>query len=134
MKQIFIQIEDEQKIPMLVELLSSLTFVTSLEVKESNGEAITQPSYPRAHISPRHPEMCQEEAAFESMKPDLIAQYRGQFIALFQQQVIDHDPDELALLARIEQTHPDELVLIRQVVETPESPLQFRSPRLMREE
>jgi hypothetical protein len=134
MKQISIQIKDEQKVPLLVELLSSLTFVSALEVTDVNGEAQRPPQdQPKPYISSQHQAMRREEAAFAAMKPALLAQYPQQFVALFQQQVIDHDPDELALLARIEQTYPDKLVLIRQVLETPEAPLQVRSPRLVRE-
>jgi hypothetical protein len=135
MKQISIRIEDEQKAVLLVELLSSLSFVSTLEVSDTNGESQgSAQEYPRPYISPQHRQMSTEETAFESMKVDLIARHGGEFVALFQQQVIDHDQDELALLARIDQSYPNEIVLIRQVLETPEPPLLFRAPRLVRGE
>ena len=73
--------------------------------------------------------MLHVEAAFEAMLTALLAQYAGEFVAIHQQQVVDHDPDELTLFDRICRDYPDEVVLIRPVLATSEPPLNFRSPR-----
>ena len=41
-------------------------------------------------------------------------------MAVYQGEVIDHDTDQLALVGRLDQTHPDEFVLVRQVTADPE--------------
>lgn len=132
MKQIAIEVADEQKADLLVELLSSLDFVQALEVHESNGQVKrTEETYPRPYISPQHEQMRKEERAFDSMHADLIANHLGEFVAVFQQNVVDHHQDELALLGRINRFYPDDVVLIRPVLEHPEPTLVFRSPRLI---
>jgi hypothetical protein len=64
------------------------------------------------------------------MYADLRSMYPDQYVAVFGGQVIDHDPDQLALFRRVEQRYPDALVLIRQVTPDPEEVYAFRSPRV----
>jgi hypothetical protein len=135
MKQIAIQVEDDQKAALLTELLSSLDFVRMLEVSDPNGVSYaTERVYPIPHISPEHAQMRKEEAAFEAMKPRLIAEHDRQFVAVFNQKMVDHDENELALLNRINQNYPNDIVLIRQVLEQSEPALMFRSPYLIQED
>lgn len=56
--------------------------------------------------------MGQEEAAYQAMYAELAAQHNGEFVAIYQGQLIDHDLDELALLRRLDAQYPDEVVLI----------------------
>jgi hypothetical protein len=65
------------------------------------------------------------------MHPELIEQYNGQYVAIWQGQLVGHDPDELALLRRIEADYGDEVVLLKQVRPLPEPILQMHSPRLV---
>ncbi len=74
--------------------------------------------------------MQQEMTAFRAMHPELLTQYRGQFVAVHHGQVVDHDPDEMALYQRIDQQYPDIPVLLRQVRSEIEETLTIRSPRL----
>ena len=133
MKQISIQVEDDQKAALLTELLASLDFVNLLEVNDLKSKSYTsEREHPMPYISPEHAQMLEEEAAFEAMKPKLIVGYKRQFVAIFHQKMVDHDENELVLLNRVNQHYPNDLVLIRQVLEQPEPPLMFRSPQLNR--
>jgi hypothetical protein len=74
--------------------------------------------------------MQQESDAFRRMHTDLLARYPNEYVAIHQGQLVDHDADQLALLARIEDRYPDIPVLIRQVLPEPDEKFTFRSPRL----
>ena len=41
-------------------------------------------------------QMAHEETAFQNMLPELLANYEGKYVALYQGKLIDHDQDELA--------------------------------------
>jgi len=71
-----------------------------------------------------------EEDAFRAMHAELRGTYPGQYVAICRGQVVDHDPDQLALFRRIEERYPDTPVLIRQVTPEPEEVYTFRSPRV----
>lgn len=87
---------------------------------------------PPIHVSENRAAMLREEAAFDAMKPDLLAKYFNQYVAVYQGQVVDHDKDELVLVERIDQQYPEQVVLLRQVLPHPPKPLYFRSPRFVR--
>lgn len=59
--------------------------------------------------------MEKEVAAFEEQHSMLVEQYLGEFIAMYQGQVIGHDRDQWALIRRVRSDHPDQVVLFRQV-------------------
>ena len=42
-----------------------------------------------------------EYRAFLRLLPNLIPQYRGQYVAVYNEQVIDHDPSDIALVQRV---------------------------------
>lgn len=85
-------------------------------------------------VDERRPWMLREVAAFEAMRDELWERYPNQYAALHQGQVVDHDDDKVALLRRVRAGRsPDDVVLIRQVLAAEPPPLQFRSPRFVRE-
>ncbi|MEZ4663537.1 MAG: hypothetical protein R2911_38840 [Caldilineaceae bacterium] len=130
MKRIAVQVADEQKADLLVELLSALTFIEDIQVEESNGvtaQANAVRRFPTPAVSAQRPAMLREQAAFEAMQSELVAQYLDQYVAVFQGKVTDHDADKLALLARIDRDLPDEVVLIRKVTAHPRPPLKYHS-------
>ena len=88
-------------------------------------------AFPPLHVNSNREAMQQEVAAFEAMHPDLWKQYAYQYVAVFQQKVIDYDIDELALVERIDKKYPEAVVLIRQVLPQLPQALVFRSPRLV---
>ena len=89
-------------------------------------------AFPPLYTHQDRPAMQREVSAFEAMHPRLWEQYPYQYVAIYQEAVIDHDADELALVERIDEHYPDKIVLIRQVLPQLPKPLVFRSPRLVR--
>jgi hypothetical protein len=75
--------------------------------------------------------MLHEIEAYKSLHSQLVENYLGQYAAIFQGQVIDVDPDPVALLNRIKQQYPDQVVLRRKVETQPEPVMHFRSPRFI---
>jgi hypothetical protein len=72
-----------------------------------------------------------ENQAFEQMHSKLVTQYLGQYVAIHNCELIDHDTDLMALRKRIRQRFGRMPILLRQV--TPERELReltLRSPRL----
>lgn len=88
-------------------------------------------SFPKLHTHDKRAVMEQERQAFEAMYAELLKQYEGQYVAIHQGQVVDHDRDQLALLRRRKQNYPEEIVLIAQVTPNSQRVLHFRSPRLI---
>lgn len=82
-------------------------------------------------VDPRRPAMLREVEAYHRLHPELLEQYKGQYVAIFQGQLVDHDQDSEALSERILARLPDQVVLQRKVEYSPEVVLQFRSPRLL---
>ncbi len=76
--------------------------------------------------------MAQEVAAYQSMLAELVTQYDGAYVAIYQGQLVDHDADELALLRRLDAHYPDEIVLMKQVRAEPLPELRIRSPRFVK--
>lgn len=60
----------------------------------------------------------------------LLARYRGQYIAMHQGEVIDHDIDEVALSRRVRIRYGDTTILITPVLPDPIQKITVRSPRL----
>lgn len=130
MTHLAVQISDAQKADLLIQLLSALDFVEAVTlIPEPNG---LPESYPSAYHSPQHAQMLQEEVAFDALLPELLSRYPNEFVAMAHQQVLDHDQDEITLATRVHTRYPDTVILIRPVLEEPEPPLVFRSPRLVR--
>ncbi len=61
--------------------------------------------------------LAQEAGAFRKMHPQLLADISGEYAAIYQGALVDHDRDIVALLQRIEERFPGEPVLVRQVRE-----------------
>ncbi|MCA9965012.1 MAG: hypothetical protein KC423_12235 [Anaerolineales bacterium] len=90
----------------------NLPVATLLETAVSLAEA--QPHDPATTA------LAQEEAAYRAQHPTLLANYPGQYVAIHQGQLIDHDPDELTLLHRLDATHPTQVVLMKRVEPLPQ--------------
>lgn len=94
-------------------------------------ETILQ-SLPNIYVHPDRAAMQREWAAFQALLTELSISYEGQFVAVHQGKVVDHDIDPVALVKRINQNYSEEVVLIKQVTREPADTLRFRSPRLTR--
>ncbi len=71
-----------------------------------------------------------EMQAYLALHPLLKENYFGQYVAIYQGKLIDHDPDHEALYRRIDAQYPDEFVWISRMEKEAMPTLTFRSPRI----
>ena len=88
-----------------------------------------QPSFP-AHE--KRSLMERNVAAYRSMHSELVKRYLGQYVAICDGKLVDHDPDPLQLLERIRRNFPDQVVMRRKVERAPERELRIRHPKIER--
>jgi len=74
--------------------------------------------------------MEQNVEAYKAMHGELVERYLEQYVAICDGQLIDHDLDPVALLQRVRDRHPDQVILRRKVELTPERELGVRHPRI----
>ena len=72
-----------------------------------------------------------EEAVFKQLHPLLREKYLGQYVAIYQDKLIDHDANQVVLYWRVKERYPDEFVWIAPVGETSEETYVLRSPRFV---
>jgi hypothetical protein len=145
MIEITITLNDVTKRRELLDLVANLPYVEAVQVREedpaaynttmlpfpANGKRTLSEQRP-AEKTPQADPLDREVAFFEEQHEQLVAHFLGQYIAMYQGQVIGHHPDLAVLIADTQQTHPDTPVLFRQVQATLPPTLFFRSPRLLR--
>ena len=127
-KQITLSLPDE-----VFEQIQQAADADQRPIADVLTETIVQAT-PIFSVDPRRPAMMREQAAYKAMHADLLREHEGEFVAVYQAEVIDHDFDELALSTRVRQRWPSAVILIRQVLPQVERKLHFRSPRLERSE
>jgi len=72
-----------------------------------------------------------ETSAFANLHPQLVGRHLGEYVAIHNSQVVDHDINMRALHLRIRHRFGRMPVLIRQVTQSAEArDLVFRSPKL----
>jgi len=71
-----------------------------------------------------------EMQAYIALHPLLKEKYFGQYVAIYQGKLIDHDSVHEALYRRIDAQYPDKFVWISLVEEEAIPTLMFRSPRI----
>jgi Family of unknown function (DUF5678) len=72
-----------------------------------------------------------ETIAFRAMHAALLVQYPGEYVAVHQGQLIDHDTKLGNIYLRIDEKYPDEIILIKQVQPEIERIFTVRSPRMV---
>jgi hypothetical protein len=83
-------------------------------------------------VNPNRAAMKKEIEAYKAMHPELVKKYLGQYVAIYQGRLVDHDADPIALHRRITAEFPNKTVLSRLVREEAEPVLYMRSPHLER--
>lgn len=78
---------------------------------------------PPEPLTPEEQLMWQEVEAYKAMHPLLVKQYLGQYVAIHQGKVVDHDWDEEALMRRRRQNYPDAVVMVDKVELEPQHEL-----------
>ena len=85
----------------------------------------------KEYLARRHDEKISAEAArFREQHAALWAQYPGQYIAMRDGQVLDHDVDLSALRQRIRAQYGNAPILLAPVTAEPETEFRVRRPRL----
>ncbi len=69
-----------------------------------------------------------EIPTYEAMHPELRQKYLGQWVAVHNQKLVDHDSDGVALYRRVRARYGRISVLIRQVTEQPIEEVWLRTP------
>lgn len=62
-----------------------------------------------------HLVLAAQDEAYHRLHSTLVETYLGDFVAIHQGIVVDHDPNETALIERMEENYPNATVLIRKV-------------------
>ncbi|MBS1250573.1 MAG: hypothetical protein MAG431_02167 [Chloroflexi bacterium] len=71
----------------------------------------------------------EEAEAFRSMHSELLRKYKGEYVAIHNAKVVDHDKEFQALHSRIRKRFGRQAVLLRPVKAEREREWSFRSPR-----
>lgn len=72
--------------------------------------------------------IARETCAFDELHPALRRDHDGQWVAIHNQQLVDHDDDVSALYARVRARFGRTSVLIRRVEEQPSADIHWRTP------
>ena len=103
---------------------------THRDVQEFLTEVITQNLQPFP-VHENREDMLREFEAFKALHSQLLSHFKGEYVAIFQGHLVDHDENPIELLKRVKEQYPGKTVLQRKVEDNPEPVLQSRSPRLM---
>ena len=109
------------------ELYEQLEAVAQAE--ETRPEAIAQEAFRLYLWEQSHHKIAQESAAYHERHAELKEQYLGQYIAMHQGEVVDHDADFQSLYQRVRQRYGKTPVMLTQVGEEPEVVLMRRGFR-----
>lgn len=113
----------------LIELVEQTTTADPKAPPDSGQAAAEQVE--QGADTKREVAMLREEAAFRRLHPSLYREYAGEYVAIHDEQRIDHDSDQVALYRRMRHQYPGEFVWIAPVNESPDEVLVFRSPRFL---
>ncbi len=78
----------------------------------------------------RRQKLRREQQAFEQQKTELLTKYFGEYVAMHEGKVIDHDRDLRVFNSRVFKRLGRTTVLHKKVMDEPERDIMFRSPRL----
>ena len=113
--------------PRLMEQLKQVASERAVRPKELLETAV------RTYLRQLEREKIKAEAeAFRAMHAELVEKYLGQYVAIRNGKVVDHDEDFQSLHSRIRQRFGRRPVLLRRVEVEPERVWVFRSPRFER--
>jgi len=102
---------------------------TQRDVAEVLLESITR-SFVPFPVDPNRAGMNQNVEAFHALHPTLVETYLGQFVAIHEGQLVDHDSDPISLLQRVRARYPNRVVLRRKVESVPERELRINHPQI----
>jgi hypothetical protein len=103
------------------------------EVAERKGktlQAVTEEAVQNFLLEQKRETIRKESAAFQKMHPKLLREYEGQYVAIYQGEVVDSDSEQLPLYQRVAQKYPGETFLLKKVTSSPEEVYTIRSPKI----
>ena len=112
----------------LLERAERLAQQQARQVREVVAEAL-ELGLPLLETADTTPELEREAESFRQMHPTWREQYVGEYVAVYQGRLVDHDPVFETLLERIDEKFPTEFVLIRPLLDEPEIVYDHRSIR-----
>lgn len=144
MIEITITLNDVTKRRDLLDLVATLPYIEAVQMREedlaahstsalplpANGKSILS-EHSTAEKAPPADPLDREVAFFEEQHDHLVEKFLGQYIAMYQGQVIGHHTDLESLITNVYKTHTNTPILFRQVRETLPPTLFFRSPRMV---
>lgn len=74
--------------------------------------------------------IAKEQATYERQHPELCVRYAGEYIAMHNGDVVDHDVDRIALRKRIRKSFGNQSVFVTPVLEEPVQVIHVRGLRL----
>lgn len=113
----------------VAEVLDFARFLISVDPAPTNGEEQEPSDWDR-----QVQQVDQEQSAYERQHNELLAQYRGRYVAMRHGKVIDHDIDRLALRRRVRKQYGNVPVLFTLVEDEPVQTFWMRSPQLVTDE
>lgn len=130
-KGVLLDLEVWQELVQLVEQKTTSDLVATIENNKIEKEQIEAKEVEHVEDTKREAAMLREEAAFRRLHPSLYNEYAGKYVAIYNEQLIDSDSDQVALYRRVRKQHPGEFIWIAPVNESPDEVLFFRSPRIL---
>jgi len=111
--------------PGLIERIEHIAQESNRDTTQIVEEAL------RAYLDQLEREAIHRETeAFWAMQADLVAHYPDEYVAIYQGQVVDHDPDITHLEQRVAERLSEATVLIAPVTDAPRRDLSTVSFRL----
>ncbi len=104
----------EQELPLLLAVklfelrrlslnsAAELVGLSNFRFKQELKRLYTSPNRLEDNKLPGHREFEAEVMAFERLKPELLKTHRGQFVAIYQEKVVEVGDDEMELLNRMD--------------------------------
>src|SRR3990172_1877017 len=113
--------------PDVAEQISQIAGESKMETEAVVDTAV------RAYLRKRAEEKIRaEQKEFNEQKESLLVKYKGEYVAVHNGEVIDHDPSIGELHRRVHKSLGRIPVLLKKVTDEPDRVLVFRSPKLQR--
>lgn len=109
-----------------------LDFAQSLVTRDPAPSAMDK--QPLSDWDRQFEQVDQEQRAYERQHKEILAQYRGRYVAMRHGKVIDHDIDRLALRRRIRKQYGNVPFFFTLVEDEPVQTFWMRSPHLVTDE
>ncbi|MFT5196641.1 MAG: hypothetical protein ACI9EW_003102 [Cellvibrionaceae bacterium] len=107
----------------------SLEAVIETVILDSLEKSAVEPDAPPVH--PQREQMLKEVTAYKKLHAELVKGYLGNYVAIFQGQLVDSDQSPENLFLRVKEKFPNQVVLQRKVEDEPERVIHFRSPKII---